>query len=49
MNTKQQVRHLDARLIEDCEDYKTDLYVVDVMPDKYAQSEFSTTENPCRT
>ena len=49
MNTKQQVRHLDARLIEDCEDYKTDLYVVDVMPVKYAQSEFSTTENPCRT
>ena len=49
MNTKQQVRHLDARLIEDCEDYKPDLYVVDVMPEKYAQSVFSTTENPCGT
>ena len=28
MNTKQQARHLDASLSEDCEDYETDLYEV---------------------
>ena len=45
-NSKQQVRHLDASLSEDGEDYETDLYEVDVIPEKYAQSVFSTAENP---
>ena len=46
MNTKQQARHLDASLSEDCEDYETDLYEVDAIPQRYAQSVFSTADNP---
>ena len=38
MNTKQQARHLDATLSEDCEDYETESYEVDLIPEKYAQS-----------
>ena len=45
MNTKQQARHLDATLSDDCEDYGTDLYEVDLRPEKYAQSVFSTVED----
>ena len=45
MNIKQQARHLDATLSEDCEDYGTDLYEVDLTPEKYAQSVFSTAED----
>ena len=44
MNTKQQARHLDTTLSEDCEDYGTELYV-DLIPEKYAQSVFSTAED----
>ena len=44
MNTKQQARHLDATR-QDCEDYGTDLFEVDLIPVKYAQSVFSTAED----
>ena len=45
MNTEQQACHLDATLSEDCKDYGTDLYEVDLIPEKYAQSVFSTVED----
>ena len=45
MNTKQQARHLDATLSEDFEDYRTDLYEVDLIPETYAQSVLSTVED----
>ena len=44
MITKQQARHLDAALSEDCEDYVNDLYMVDLIPEKHAQNVFSTAE-----
>ena len=45
MNTKQQARHLDTTLSEDCEDYGTDLYEVDLIPEKYSQSVLSIAED----
>lgn len=42
MNTKQQARHLDATLSEDCEGYGTDLNQGDLIPEKYTQIIFST-------
>ena len=41
MSTKQQARHLDASLSEDCDDFETDLYEADVLPEKYAKSVFT--------
>ena len=41
----QQARHLDTTLSEECEDYGTELYEVDLIPEKYAQRVFSTAED----
>ena len=38
-----QAHHLDASLGEE---YETDLYEVDIKPEKYAQSVYSTSQNP---
>ena len=38
-----QTHHLDASLGEE---YETDLYEVDIKPEKYAQSVYSTSQNP---
>ena len=46
MNTKPQARHLDSTLSdEDCEDYETDLYKMDLIPEKCAHSVCSTAED----
>ena len=45
MKTKQQVCHLDATFSEDCEDYGTDLFEVDLILEKYAQSVVSPAED----
>ena len=42
MNTKQKAPYFDTCLRENCEDYETELYEVDVMAGKCAQSVFST-------
>jgi len=38
-----QAHHLDASLGEE---YETDLFEVDIKPEKYAQSVYSTSQNP---
>jgi len=43
VSTKHQARHLDASLNEE---YETDLFEVEVKPEKYAQSVYSTAEDP---
>ena len=46
VNTKQQAHHLDTTLSENC---GTDLYEVGLIPEKYAQSVFSTADDPRST
>ena len=43
VSTKHQAHHLDASLNEE---YETDLFEVEVKPEKYAQSVYSTAEDP---
>jgi len=43
VSTKHQARHLDA---SSSKDYETDLFEVEVKPEKYATSVYSTAENP---